>query len=70
MEAENINKDIIISNTVLGTCASIWSMTNIWSLTNNLRWKKIGNSKELQQMWQSNMGLQKWETIEMVDSDE
>jgi len=64
MEAENINKDIIISNTVLGTGASNWSMTN------NLRWKKIGNSKELQQMWQSNMGLQKWETIEMVDSDE
>ena len=46
--------------------------STIWYVTNQLRWKQINidtldgsamNIRQLQQMWQSDKGEQKWEAV-------
>ena len=59
---------------------AIWGSDHIvgesWTATMNLRWKKTGKMTygmfanpdvELQQMWRSDKGEEKWERIEHVD---
>ena len=54
-----------------------WSVVDaLWSLTPQLRWKQkevdmadgtVVNTSELQQMWRSNSGEEKWEAVPFVE---
>lgn len=69
MEEDSINKGIA----QLGVGDVVFST---WRITNQLRWKQkevnmadgtVMSISELQQMWQSSNGEQKWEAVPFVE---
>ena len=70
MEHENLNNQEISQSGIGGIVCSTWHATN------QLRWKQkevnmmdgtVTNISELQQMWQSDKGEQKWEAVPFVE---
>lgn len=68
-----MKKDSLNSNS--GVITTGFSSFSTWTITNKLRWKQVEcnmgngtamNINELQQMWQSDTGEEKWEAVPFV----
>ena len=66
MEEDYLNSDLIALNNYF---------PETWTCTNQLRWKQVEcnmgngtamNISELQQLWRSNTGSERWETVPFV----